>query len=436
MLRGCPCNASTTTRTETNVRTLSNTVFANGELPPTPEARHLSALAVAVAQFVLNDMVKPRTAPGADYEQLVLYPDPFFTPTPINMSIPNWTTVPSGCPNPYSDTTPYLDLSNVYGVNPAFLTGTLRAQQGGMLAVQPGNQLLPYPYDGAPFVMADARDGVTGALAALQTLMVRNHNSWATRITHLRPDWQDEQLFWKARQLNIAEWQHMLFHEWLPAVLGSLAPTRQSTLTEYNPALPSAVRVEVAAVMMPALVDTLTPANYGDISWTQQYGVDTVASLIQAEGIEPMLVRLLQTPALAFDARVSNALRNIYNASEPVDYVSWNVQRARVLRIPDWAAMYTCFGTVPIAGDSRDAYQGFLQEAIYPGSSEGLTGGSLLASEFGRLRDADPNFYSFQRAAIGKLLWPDIVKSNMRDILLRNAGFPASFQIEKPFFVQ
>ena len=227
-------------------------------------------------------------------------------------------------------------------------------------------------------------------------------------------------------------------------MLGSEAPPVRSTLTEPSPSIPVGVQVEVAAAMMPALIDTTTPATYASaipgqpsasISWTSQYGTTQAATLIQNEGISPMLLRLLQTPALAFDARVSNELRNIYNGTQPVDYVTWHVQRARVLRIPDWAAIYTCYGVNPIAMDPRDAYQGFLQEPIYPGSSEGLTGASLLANQFAALRDSDGNFYSFRRVEIGKLLWPEIIESSMRGILTRNGGLPSPLVSREPFFI-
>ena len=238
---------------------------------------------------------------------------------------------------------------------------------------------------------------------------------------------QEDQLFWKARQLNVAEWQHVVFYEWLPALLGSVAPPRHSALTAYNPALVPAVRLEVAAVVGPAFVDTFTPAAYGTLSWAAQHGVTVAATLIQTEGIiAPLLSSMIKTPALAFDARVINARRNLYNGTNPEDLVVSHVQRARVLRIPDWAALYTCFGTTPIAGDSRDGYEGFLEEAIYPGTSTGLTGGSLLGGEMGRLRDADPNFYTFKRVEIGQIFWKDVVHGSMKGILLRNGGLSFS----------
>jgi hypothetical protein len=73
---------------------------------------------------------------------------------------------------------------------------------------------------------------------------------------------------------------------------------------------------------------------------------------------------------------------------------------------------------------------------VCTGSSEGLTGASLLSSEFARLRDVDPYFYSFKRAAIGELLWPDVVKGSMRGILLRNGGLATPLVGNRPFFVQ
>jgi len=423
MWRSCPCNTSTTVRVSANARTLSNTVFANGDVPPTVEVRGLSSMTISVLQFMLNDISGPLWD-GTDYEVPIPDGDPFFS-TPGNISVPNWITSPdtAGCPNPLMYATPYIDLSNIYGVDATRLNNQLRSHEGGHMRLDPDNALLPYDAVGDPFLMADPRDGYTADLLALHTLMVRNHNSWADRVAGIHQDWTEDQIFWKARQLNVAEWQHVVFYEWLPALLGSVAPPQHSTLTTYNPALTPAVRLEVAAVVGPAFVDTFTPSMYGTVSWASQHGTIAAATLIQTEAtIADMLSRMVKSPAFAFDARVINARRNLYNGTSPEDLVVSHLQRARVLRIPDWAAIYTCFGTTPIAGDPRDAYQGFLEELIYPGTSTGLTGGSLLGGEMGRLRDADPYFYTFKRTEIGQIFWKDIIHGSMRGILLRNGG--------------
>jgi peroxidase len=427
MWRSCPCNASSTVRASPNARVLSNTFFANGEYPPTPEARGLSALSVSVLQFVLNDISGPLWDGSTSYPVPIPIGDPFFA-TPGNISVPDWAVHAdgAGCPNPIMYTTPFIDLSNVYGVDPTRLNQQLRALRGGHMLLDPENNLLPYAALGDPFVMGDPRDGYTADLVALHTMLVRNHNAWADRVLAIHSGWTEEAIFWKARQLNVAEWQHILFHEWLPALLGSVAPPPVSTLTAYNPALLQAVRLEVAAVVGPAFVDTLTPNAYGTISWSSQHGVTAAATLIQTEGtISNLLVDMVGAPALAFDDKSINGRRNLYvngSTQDPEDLIVTHVQRARVLRIPDWAATYTCFGTTAIAGDSRDAYQGFLEENIYPGTSMGLTGASMLGAELGRLRDADPNFYSFNRAKIGQIFWKDVVRGSMLNVLIHNAG--------------
>jgi len=439
MLRGCPCNASTVIRSLSNARTLSNTIFANGDVPPLLELRGLSALTVTILQFVLNDIALSRWDGSTYYELPVPLGDPFFA-TPVNITLGNWATSPdgAGCPNPVTYTTSFIDLSNVYGVNATFLALYLRSGEGGRLLVDPDGPLLPYAFTGAPFLMADPRDGYTADLAALHTLLVLNHNSWAQRVAALHAEWDDDQLFWKARQLNVAEWQHVLYHEWLPALLGTLAPPRVSALSTYDITLASAVRVEVATVIIPAFVDTLTPAAYGSTTWGAQHGVETAATLLQTAGtVGTFLTSVINTPAFAFDARTINGRRNLYyNDTEPEDLVAEHVQRARILRVPDWAAIYTCFGTIPVAGDPRDAYEGFLEEIIYPGTSTGLTGSAVLASEFARLRDADPMFYSFRRKQIGQIFWDDILEGTMAGILTRSLGL--SFPVLKSrnvFFV-
>ena len=65
-------------------------------------------------------------------------------------------------------------------------------------------------------------------LTALQTLFVRNHNQIAAQLAKSHPLWTDEQLYQEARKLNIAEYQSMVYNEWIPAVLG------QKALTAYK----------------------------------------------------------------------------------------------------------------------------------------------------------------------------------------------------------
>ena len=54
----------------------------------------------------------------------------------------------------------------------------------------------------------------------MHTLWMREHNRVATLLQNQHEDWSDEKLFQEARRIVIAEYQHIIYKEWLPLVLG------------------------------------------------------------------------------------------------------------------------------------------------------------------------------------------------------------------------
>ena len=73
------------------------------------------------------------------------------------------------------------------------------------------------------FAAGDVRANENIELTALQTLFLRNHNAIAAQLQQSHPTWTDEQLYQEARKLNIAEYQSIVYNEWIPAVLGQTA---------------------------------------------------------------------------------------------------------------------------------------------------------------------------------------------------------------------
>lgn len=48
----------------------------------------------------------------------------------------------------------------------------------------------------------------------------REHNRLARKLSKINPCWGDQKLFETARQINIAQWQYMLYYELMAEILG------------------------------------------------------------------------------------------------------------------------------------------------------------------------------------------------------------------------
>ncbi|CAH1390605.1 unnamed protein product [Nezara viridula] len=126
--------------------------------------------------------------------------------------------------------TAYLDGSQIYGEH-ACLARELRGFGGKMNATRhptQGKDLLPispsHPECKAPsgycFIGGDGRASEQPGLTAMHTIYLREHNRLVDGLRGVNPHWGDEKLFQTARKITVASYQHVLYNEFLPRILG------------------------------------------------------------------------------------------------------------------------------------------------------------------------------------------------------------------------
>ena len=70
------------------------------------------------------------------------------------------------------------------------------------------------------FKAGEGRTNENLALTALHTLFNRNHNKIAAHLAALNPQWVDETLYQEARKINLAIYEHIIYNEFIPTVVG------------------------------------------------------------------------------------------------------------------------------------------------------------------------------------------------------------------------
>jgi hypothetical protein len=237
----------------------------------TVDAQSLSDFGYAFGQFMDHDMDLTPDG-GASFPIAVAAGDALGPgPLPFTRSQfdPATGTSTSNPRQQVNDVTSFLDLSQVYGSD-AVTADALRTHSGGLLKTSPGDML---PYDNTTyftaqqlaainqsvggmqnegplptsdlFVTGDTRGNENVELTALQTLFVRNHNLIASQLQQEHPDWSDEQLYQEARKINIADYQMIVYSEWIPAVLG---PDALPAYAGYNASVNPGIANEFSTV--------------------------------------------------------------------------------------------------------------------------------------------------------------------------------------------
>lgn len=84
-------------------------------------------------------------------------------------------------------------------------------------------------------VLGDPRTNQNPALLSFAILFLRWHNELARRIQAENPTWSDEDVFQRARRINVASIQNIILYEYLPALLGTDMPAYDGHRPDTHP---------------------------------------------------------------------------------------------------------------------------------------------------------------------------------------------------------
>lgn len=80
---------------------------------------------------------------------------------------------------------------------------------------------MSFLYRNLYLIIGDARANEQLNLIVMHTIWMREHNRVAGQLAKLNRNWDDEKVYQEARRITVAQYQHVVFKEWLPIVLGS-----------------------------------------------------------------------------------------------------------------------------------------------------------------------------------------------------------------------
>lgn len=368
--------------------------------------------------------------------------------------------------------TSYLDLGQVYG-SEAVRRKALRSFKGGKLKVSAGNFL---PFNGAGaggvgislenapnaqsrfYVGGDIRVCENANLAALHAIFLREHNRVADEIAQAVTGLDDETLFRYARDVVTAEYQSIIYGEWLPLLLGGnvVSPASYSYSPGVNPSV-DAFFTTVSFRFGHTMVNNFV-WKVGSGATTPFERVPLRQLFFEPEKITPAniddYVRGMSLhPARSVDMKVVEDLRNfLFTEGGPsMDLLSLNIQRGRDVGLPSYNKARAAFRlpeATSMAGitsnpqwqaqldlayngnvDLVDPFIGGLAEDAPPTRNFGPLFQKSLTETFRKLMNGDRFFYTkfpfplALRRGFGQRI--NAIQNNqikLADIIARNTG--------------
>jgi hypothetical protein len=338
----------------------------------------------------------------------------------------------------------------------------LRTHSGGLLKTSPGNMLpndnLNYftqsqinalnmandaqaVPESSLFAAGDVRANENVELTALQTLFVRNHNLIAGELQREHPNWTDEKIYQEARKINIAQYQEIVYSQYVPDLLGESA---LPAYTGYNPKVDPAIATEFSSVAFrfghsllssgierqgndgqdvlpndPAGASISLATDFFDPNVLNPAGVVDPLTGHTSTDIAPILKGDADGVAQSDDLMAISDVRNLLFANGGLqdngqDLIARDIERARDDGIGTYNQVREAYGLAPVTSFAQitsnvavqqelqkaygsvnniDPFEGGMAEDHAAGSDLGPLFTKIIADQFDRLRAGDRFFY-------------------------------------------
>ncbi|KAJ3133198.1 hypothetical protein HDU90_006353 [Geranomyces variabilis] len=321
--------------------------------------------------------------------------------------------------------TAFIDGSGLYGLGvPAPLSYDPRSYFKGELAWETHPVLGETPpYDSATgqFKWVWGPINLVPHLTVPYLLLFREHNRRARLITVAHPDWDDEQIYQKARRMVIATIQHITLNFYYPMRLGTAATAYKGYNSSVNTAIDLAfnnVGFRYGHSAVNSLVQRYDENGQvfkdGPLVLEEVFLSDETPVLL-SDGIESIIRGFATQPEQNVDGKYAPVVRNKMPIEYPYfDLVAIDIQRGREMGMADYSTLRVAYGLPAVTSwddvcsdeklvtqlkllypnmNDVDAYVGAVVEDHASASTLGPLSTAILSEQLLRLRDGDRFWY-------------------------------------------
>ncbi|CAG4946260.1 unnamed protein product [Colias eurytheme] len=357
----------------------------------------------------------------------------------VRTQLAPWSDCSVGYAKQMNGVTHYPDLSPIYGSSLEKLN-SLRAPGGLLKTFHDFGRELP-PLTQKPECLVKSQGAVcfdSGdnhgnqiiSLTVLNTLFIREHNRVARELSLINPKWDDDKVFFEARRIVQAEFQNIIYKEWLPLLLGPKVmklfkiTSPKGYSTGYDSLVNPSLTVEFAAAAMRfghSTVDgkmmVLSPKS-GETS--EVLSIPEVMFQPSRMRLKPFLDRMLMgmswQPMQNVDPFMTESLTQyMFHGGNPsgLDLAALNIQRGRDYGLRNYNDYRKLVGLMPLdftdfspntakrltsvykSPQDIDLWVGGLLEKPLEGAIVGPTFAQILADQFARIKNGDRYFYDY-----------------------------------------